>query len=1056
MIIPRRTKSYRRTLLVYFVAIFVVSVTGIITTLGLYAYHRFRLQQEALQQTESLRLALAQNLVIRSMQKPVIDLRYLADSQTMQDYLNSPSPQNTAKLQNDFINMSRQAGIYDQIRFIDQNGFERIRVNYNSGSPRTVDKQQLQDKSDRYYFRDALKLPTGLIYISKLDLNVENGVIERPYKPMIRIAMPLHKTSSDEKAGVLILNYMAANVLMHFQEAMAGSWGSPMLLDHAGNWLYRPWQGETWGYLRGTKDNGTFVSRFPQAWERVKHTNTGYLRTPQGLFTYTSLRPYVIAGHSGQNSKDNTRVWYIISRVDPAELTFSFWHAVRDNAVMTGWLLLVIALLSYVLAWLRSNHLENTRALSASQARYQNLFENMEQGYALLESLFGGDGKVRDFRYVRVNPAFERILGVRREDVIGRTILSLFPQTEDYWLETFAHVATTGQATRLEQYHSGFDRYFEITAASPEYGLVAVFFADVTVRKHAEEQQRQATTAFNNTMEAIIITDAEQKIIMVNSAYTRITGYEAQEVIGLTPRLHRSGRHDDEFYKSIWQKLNQTGQWQGEIWNRRKNGEIYPAWENISVVKNNQDQVSNYVSIFSDISVIKQAEARLSELAHHDYLTGLANRFAFNLNLEKAIDRAKRHQNKVALLFLDLDRFKLINDTLGHAAGDQMLQIISKRLLASVRGEDVVARLGGDEFTIILEEISQADDAAKLARKILSTVAEPMDLDDQEIVISTSIGLSIYPDNADNATDLARAADTAMYRAKARGGHTFEFYTRDLTEQAMQRLMTENSLRQALTREELRLYYQPQIDVSTGAICGAEALIRWQHPEHGLMLPDQFIHIAEESRLIELIGEWVIHKVCAQVRAWRDAGMPAMHIAINLSPRQIKFDSTIEIMQQAINLYNLKESDVLLELEITESFLQSKELIRRPLQQLRDLGIRIAIDDFGTGYSSLGLLKQLPIDTLKIDRTFLRNIPMDNNNKAISAAIISMGHSLGMRVVAEGIETAPQLNFLRQHACDWAQGFLFNEALPPDQFEKIYHQSSGCDAPRHGEYDKLQ
>jgi len=1038
------------------VAIFVVSATGIITTLGLYAYQRFRLQQEVLQQTEFLRLALAQNLVIRSMQKPIIDLRYLADSQTMQDYLKRPSPKNIARLQNDFINMSTQTGIYDQIRVIDKSGLEQIRVNYNNGSPHAVDKQQLQDKSSRYYFHAALKLPAGLIYISSLDLNVENGVIERPYKPMIRIAMPLYKTSSDEQAGILILNYLAANLLIHFQEAMAGSWGRPMLLDHAGNWLYRPWTGETWGYLRGTNDKDQFVSRFPQAWERIKHSDSGYIRTPQGLFTFTTLRPYVIAGLSGQNWKNNTHVWHIISRVEPAALTFSFWRAVRDNAAMTGWLLLTIAILSYVLAWLRSKNLENTRALSASQARYQNLFENMEQGYALLEAMFGDNGTVRDFRYLRVNPAFERILSVQRENVVGKTILSLFPQTENYWLEIFTRVATTGQAARQEQYSGDFDRYFEITAASPEYGLVAVFFADVTERKHAEEHQRQATTAFNNTMEAIIITDAEQKILMVNSAYSRITGYQAQEVIGLTPRLHRSGRHDVDFYKNIWLQLNQTGQWQGEIWNRRKNGEIYPAWENISVVKNKQDKVVNYVSIFSDISVMKQAEARLSELAHHDALTGLANRFAFNLNLEKALERAKRHKNKVALLFLDLDRFKLINDTLGHAAGDQMLQIIARRLLASVRGEDVVARLGGDEFTVILEEITQNDDAAKLAHKILSAVAEPIDLDDQEIVISTSIGLSIYPDNADNATDLARAADTAMYRAKAKGRHTFEFYTRALTEQAMQHLMTENSLRQALTREELRLYYQPQIDVSTGAICGAEALIRWQHPEHGLMLPDQFIHIAEESRLIELIGEWVIHNACAQVRAWRDTGMPAMHIAINLSPRQIKFDSTIEIMQQAINLHHLNESDVLFELEITESFLQSKELIRRPLQQLRDLGIRIAIDDFGTGYSSLGLLKQLPIDTLKIDRTFLRNIPADNNNMAISAAIISMGHSLGMRVVAEGIETAPQLNFLRQHACDWAQGFLFNQALPPDQFEKVYYQSGGNAMPSHGEYDKLQ
>lgn len=537
-----------------------------------------------------------------------------------------------------------------------------------------------------------------------------------------------------------------------------------------------------------------------------------------------------------------------------------------------------------------------------------------------------------------------------------------------------------------------------------------------------------------------MITDAEQKIIVVNQAYTRITGYESEEVIGLTPDLHRSGRHDDAFYRQIWHNLEQSGHWQGEIWNRRKDGEVYPAWENISVVRDEQGHVRNYVTVFSDISTIKQTEARLSELAHHDSLTGLANRLAFNLNLEKALERARRHQHKLALLYLDLDRFKLINDTLGHAAGDKLLQIIAQRLLESVRAEDVVARLGGDEFTIILEEISHSEDAATLARKIIAAVNEPMELDDQEIVISTSIGLSVFPDDATTATDLAKAADTAMYRAKARGRHTFEFYTSDLTDHAMQRLMTENSLRQALTRDELMLYYQPQIEVNTGRLCGVEALLRWLHPEHGVLLPDQFIHIAEESQLIDLIGEWVMHKACAQARIWRDAGLPAMRIAINLSPRQIKYDNTADSMQQALREHNLKPSDVLFELEITENVLQSEEQISEPLRQLRQLGASIAIDDFGTGYSSLSHLKQLPIDTLKIDRAFLRNIPTDNNNAAIASAIISMGHSLGMRVVAEGIETRSQLQFLKQHACDEAQGFLFSEALPPEHLGKIFHQ----------------
>ena len=1036
MDIPRSTGKFHRTFVLHFLVIFLISASSIAMALGLLAYQRFQLQQDVLEHTEALRLDLAQKVVARNLRQPIIELRYLAESNNLQDYLAAPNPRNTARLQHDFLNLARQTGIYDQIRFIDSRGHEQVRINFNHGKPQAVAAKQLQNKSNRYYFRETLRLAPGQIYLSPLDLNLEQGAIELPYKPMIRIATPLRNPHNGQTAGVLILNYLAARLLTHFEETMAESWGSPMILDQNGHWLYRTWQGEAWGFMHSASNN--FAQRFPLAWQDLQHSDTGNLRTSEGLFTFTSIHPYVIAGLPSANRQSKAIVWHLITRVSPDKMTFSFWHSVREHTVVTIWLLLAIIVLSYVLAWLRTTNIDKTKALFASQMRYKNLFENMEEGYALQEALFDANGNVHDFRYLEINPAFERLLGLKRKEVIGKTLMSLLPNTESYWLETFARVATTGQAANLEQYGGSFDRYFEITAACPGYGLVAVFFADVTERKRAEEQQRQATTAFNNTMEAIMITDAEQKIIVVNQAYTTITGYGSEEVIGLTPTLHRSGRHDEAFYQKLWHTLAQDGQWQGEIWNRRKDGEVYPAWENISVVKDEHGHICNYVSVFSDISSIKQTEARLSELAHHDSLTGLANRLAFNLNLEQALERAKRHRHKVALLFLDLDRFKLINDTLGHAAGDKMLQIISKRLTQSVRSEDMVARLGGDEFTILLEEITNSEDAASLARKIIDTVSQSMKLDEQEIVSTTSIGLSIYPDDAHTATDLAKAADTAMYRAKAKGRNTFEFYTSDLTDHAMQRLSTENSLRQALARDEFMLYYQPQVDVATGRLCGVEALLRWQHPELGLLLPDQFIHIAEETQLIDLIGEWVLHKACAQVRIWRDAGLPSLRIAINLSPRQIKYDNTAESLRQAFKEHRLGPADVLFELEITENVLQSEELISGSLRQLRRLGARIAIDDFGTGYSSLSHLKQLPIDTLKIDRAFLRNIPGDADNAAITSAIISMGHSLGMRVIAEGIETLPQLQFLKRHACDEAQGFLFSEALPAEHFGKIF------------------
>lgn len=1033
-----RSREQRHSLLLHFIGIFLLSTSVLITALGLYTYQRFKLQQEQSQRTETLRLDLAAKIVSRNLQQLIIDLRLLTESQYVQDFLDQATPDNSAKLEKDFINLAKQTAIYDQIRFIDHKGRERIRVNYNNGAPRAIATTQLQDKSDRYYFRDSILLPAGHIYLSPLDLNVENGTIEAPYKPVIRVAAPLFESGRQQSAGILVLNYLAARLLNRFEEVMTESWGNAMILNQEGYWLYSPQREDAWGFMFGNHNN--FARRYPLAWEILRNSTRGTVRTREGLFTYTTLHPNVLAGLPVTNLQSDSMVWHLISHVEPQRLSYSLWQTARDNANASVLLLLATSLLSFLLASLWVTNRNKTKMLSISRARYHNLFDNMAEGYALQEALFDSNGKVYDFRYMNINPAFERILGLNREQVIGKTIKTLFPNTEQYWIDTYARVATTCQASRLEQYSGSVNKYFEITAASPEYGLVAVFFADVSERKRAEEKQRQAATAFNNTIEAIMITDADFKIIAVNQAYSNITGYTAEEAMNRTPNLHQSSEHDAMFYQKLREKLEQTGHWQGEIWNQRKNGELFPAWENISVVRDEQGRISNYVSVFSDISSIKQTEARLSELAHHDTLTGLANRLAFNLNLEKALQRARRHQHKLALLFLDLDRFKLINDTLGHAAGDKMLQIVAERLKRGVRAEDLVARLGGDEFTIVLEAIGNSEDAANLAQKIIQIVSEPMQLNDQEVVTSTSIGLSIFPEDADTAADLARAADSAMYRAKARGRNTFEFYTHELTSHAIQRLSIESNLRQALLRDELQLYYQPQLNISTGELCGVEALLRWQHPELGLLLPETFIHVAEESPLIDSIGEWVLHKVCAQARAWLDAGLPRLRIALNLSPRQIMYNNIVAIMRHALEANRLGPKDVGFELEITESVLQSEELIIQQLRQLRQFGVSIAIDDFGTGYSSLSHLKQLPIDTLKIDRAFLRNIPDDSNNNAITAAIVSMGHSLGMRVVAEGIETPAQLQFLEHQGCDEAQGFLFSSPLEPAQCAEFLQQ----------------
>lgn len=669
--------------------------------------------------------------------------------------------------------------------------------------------------------------------------------------------------------------------------------------------------------------------------------------------------------------------------------------------------------------------------LQRSEERLRELVEQASDG------IFVAD---LDGRYTEVNRAGAQMLGYSRDEIVGKRILDLIPPAEADRLWKEKEQLLKGGIVVSEwtlRRKDGTYLPVEVSAKILPGGQWQGFVRDITERKQAEAQLRQAAIVFESTNEGIMIADAAGRLLAVNQAYERISGFRAEEVLGKNPRFQQSGRQDEAFYKELWIVLEKTGQWRGEIWNRRKNGEIFPAWENISAVKDSEGRITHYVSVLSDISLMKQAEERLQYLAHHDALTGLPNRLFFAASLEKSLKRADRHQQKLALLFLDLDRFKRINDTLGHAAGDRLLQEVGVRLQGCVRAEDMVARLGGDEFIAVIEDVSHVDDVAHLAEKIIAAIARPIALEGREVVTSTSIGISLYPDDAGTAADLTIAADAALYRAKERGRHTYEFYTADLTTHALERLSLENDLRRALASGELVLYYQPQIDLATDRIVGVEALIRWHHPQEGMMPADRFIAIAEESGLIESIGNWVLRRACAQAAAWRAEGLLPGRVAINLSGRQLLNTHLIDAVQAALRDCGLQPSDVVIELEITETLLQSIERSVDVLRRLRGLGLRLAIDNFGTGYSSLSLLKHLPVDTLKIDQAFVRNIPDDTDNKAIAAAIISMGHSLGLRVIAEGVETGGQLAFLRQQGCDEVQGHLLGEAVSAEAVSRL-------------------
>ena len=548
-------------------------------------------------------------------------------------------------------------------------------------------------------------------------------------------------------------------------------------------------------------------------------------------------------------------------------------------------------------------------------------------------------------------------------------------------------------------------------------------------RQTVAERLEQARIAFDSTVEGIMICDEKKHITAVNKGFSEITGYGEDEAIGRTPELLSSGKNSREFYAAMWQAITKDGYWRGELWNRRKNGEIYPQWLTVTSAKNHEGLLTHYVAVFADISEAKISEQRAQYLVNHDPLTGLPNRRLLNELLDQAIKNAERNQHNIGLLFIDLDRFKSVNDTLGHHAGDILLSYVTQRLSDTIRECDTVARLSGDEFIVMMDSLKHSEDAAIVARKVISALQQSFMLDDKEVFIGASVGISIYPQDGLAANDLIKAADIAMYQAKHDGRNDYRFYTSNLGETAQERLTLDTMLRHALNRNELVVHYQPQISLATGNIIGAEALIRWQHPELGMIPPGKFIPLAEETGLIIPIGEWVLRQAAYDLIRLEETGLPLEWISVNVSAMQIHRSNFADTVYGVLVESGCDPEK--LELEITESaIMNSVEYVIEVSRKLKGMGVRLALDDFGTGYSSLSYLKRFPLDKLKIDQSFVRDLPHDADDAVISGAIIGLGHNLGLKVIAEGVEKAEQEQFLREKGCEEAQGFLYSRPVP--------------------------
>lgn len=600
-----------------------------------------------------------------------------------------------------------------------------------------------------------------------------------------------------------------------------------------------------------------------------------------------------------------------------------------------------------------------------------------------------------------------------------------------------------GQAMQFEEFGNvrGQPLYLDVRKAPllDENGAVIGVVGsarDITAERATQEKLRVAAAILKNSSESLVLSDADNRIVDINPAFTRLTGYTLAEVQGQNPRILQSGQQGKAFYQAMWADIESTGRWQGEIWNRRKDGTVYAEWLTINTLYNDDGSVHRRVGLFSDITDKKRSAELVWTQANFDHLTGLPNRRMFLDRLTQDLKKAHRGGFKLALMFVDLDHFKEINDTLGHALGDVLLKEAAARLTACIRESDTVARLGGDEFTVILAELTDTTGIDRIAQDILTRMAAPFALDANQSYVSASIGITLYPLDAADLDDLMKNADQAMYASKARGRNQFSYLTPTMQSVAMHRLHLQDDLRQALQQHQFELHYQPIVALPGGQIHKAEALLRWTHPERGVVSPAEFIPLAEDCGLIQALGNWVFAQAAAQAKAWRTQIDPSFQISVNVSPLQLQTGAERFAWQTAMQAQQLDGDAVVL--EITEGMLlQQSASVSAELLAWRDAGLQVAIDDFGTGYSAMAYLKQMDIDYLKIDQSFVRNLNLQGSDHALCEAIVVMAHKLGLQVIAEGVETALQRDLLQAMGCDFAQGFLYAKALPAAEFERL-------------------
>ncbi len=1115
--------------------------------------------EEVLATNEQDHIRAAGEAVKRSLLTLGRDTAFLANLQALNRAIHTSASADLRETERDFMSFVESKRIYSKARWIDETGRERLRVELRQGHAHSVALGEKESKAQRYYFDEAMQLAKGEIYLSPLDLEVGEGVIEQPLHPVIRAAQRVFDERKRPR-GIVVLTYEAADLFKRIDRVAGSVDAGWQLVDQQGYWLHSPLAADEFGAQ--LPHRRSMATRYPQAWQLMQGATFGHFKDSAGDWWLYEDVEWAIGDHPGVS---NPR-WKLLKHVDAAGLT-------RIHRPLFYKTLLVVVLvlgLSLVVSTrlVRSQLLKDEREAELHQA----LYELEQQKFALDQHAIVSISDVRG-AITYVNDKFCTVSGYARDELVGQNHRLLNSGTHDaefframyrvikaggvwvgemcdrakdgslYWVNTtivpllddqarphhYVSISTDITRTKLhesmleeaqrlgklghwqldlnsdklvwskeifhifemdpEKFGASYEAFLQLVHPEDrelvdrsfrdsvdnqrsyaiehrllfpdghikwvsEYGsthydskgrpiLSLGTVQDITERKLAEERLRISSIAFE-TQEAIIVTDANAKIISVNRSFERLTGYSASEAIGKNPNILKSGKHDAEFYRSMWYSLRENGSWSGEMWDKRKDGTLYPKWLTITAVRDDAGQITHYVAIFMDISERKRAEEEIHRLAFFDTLTQLPNRRLLMDRLDQALAVSQRSGSHGALMFMDLDNFKTLNDTQGHDIGDLLLIEVASRLRRCVRESDTVARLGGDEFVVILQELGEsaihsANQAETIAEKIVGALGETYLLNNYEHHSGVSIGVCLFHGRDAKLEELLKRADTAMYQAKQGGRNMVRFFESAMQIAVEERAKLEGRLRHALARRELEIYYQLQVN-DQFRVTGAEALLRWFNAEQGFVAPTQFIPIAEEGGLILTIGAWVLEAACQQLHVWaQHAGTRQLQLAVNVSARQFRQADFVGQVEAMLRRFAFDPSR--LKLELTESvvLVDLNDTIAK-MGALKKLGVKLSMDDFGTGYSSLSYLKMLPLDQLKIDQSFVRDIVVDKNDEVIVRTIIDMARNFGLNVIAEGVETGEQLEILQRNGCPNYQGHYFSKPVPLKDFEALLAQ----------------